>query len=308
MDYKPHFMKTKIILFVLGIIAIYNTQAQTYHPFPDSNAIWVNAYKYYTTTYIYSYGLIGDTVIDLYQYNKLYRLHDSVLTINGAIYEGAIRESGKKVYYRDLACTHDIILYDFNKNANDTIFSVYSTFEINQCLDSTPIYIIISSIDSILINGSYRKVFHFEDDPAIWIEGIGSTVGLLTPIDPGVTGNYKWDLVCFILNDEVLYHNPNFGSCFKSYSGINDYSNTVNVEIEIFPNPIKDIINLDLSRNNEQLKIIHIYNVLGQLVYYREFAGEQRTQITDFKINPSIVYCRVETCSGKIFRKKLIIN
>ncbi len=307
MDYKPHFMKTKIILFVLGIIAIYNTQAQTYHPFPDSNAIWVNAYKYYTTTYIYSYGLIGDTVIDLYQYNKLYRLHDSVLTINGAIYKGAIRESGKKVYYRDLACTHDIILYDFNKNANDTIFSVYSTFEINQCLDSTPIYIIISSIDSILINGSYRKVFHFEDDPAIWIEGIGSTVGLLTPIDPGVTGNYKWDLVCFFQNDELLYHNPNFSSCYMSYSGINDFPNSGSIGIEIFPNPTKEIININLIGNGEQLKNIHIYNLLGQLVYNSKFAGGQKIQISNIKLNLGIFNCVVETYSGKIFTKKLII-
>ena len=253
-------------------------QTTVYHPFPDSNAIWVGHYKNNDTSNIYSFGLIGDTIIDSFQYNKIYVLHDSVLTINGSTYFGAIRENGKKVYYRYMSCTHDVLLYDFTKQINDTIFSVYSDFEITWCLDSTPFFLVINSIDSILINGSYRKVFHFENDTLNWIEGIGSTKGLLEPIPPGVMGNYDWNLVCFFQNDELLYHNQIFGSCFKSNSGIGENFEKRDIEINIFPNPSNGSLTVDFA-NMKNLKEILLQDLLGKIVFRQTINNQRQIKI-----------------------------
>lgn len=112
----------------------------------------------------------------------------------------------------------------------------------------------------------------------------------------------------FFQNDELLYHNQIFGSCFKSNSGINVYSGTGNQGIEIYPNPAKEIINISLSDKEEQLKNIWIYNALGQQVYYCKTNGGQKIQISDIKLNSGLVYCMVETTSGKIFTTKLMVN
>ena len=78
-------MKKLILLNILSLHFIF-LNAQTYYPFPDSNSIWSEATIFYDKTYttFHQFGLIGDTTINLFNYNKLYYLDDTTLNINNS--------------------------------------------------------------------------------------------------------------------------------------------------------------------------------------------------------------------------------
>lgn len=129
--------------------------AQTYHPFPDSSAIWrmeecmdENPFcGFLCGPYCfnrYSVFISGDTLIDSTLYHKLYKgdiLASDTLASN---YTGAIREVNKKVYlYLDSLSANnisnfcktmngldtsilnkDLLLYDFDVAVGDTFFMI----------------------------------------------------------------------------------------------------------------------------------------------------------------------------------------
>ena len=114
------------------------------------------------------YFIEGDTMISGQNYAKIYRYK------NKPEYIGCFRESGKKIYYTGMdyhffETDSEILLYDFTKALGDTVYTLTSSYNT------------IESIDSILIGGSYRNRYYLHDGQQ-WIEGIGSTYGFLYPI------------------------------------------------------------------------------------------------------------------------------
>ena len=172
-------------LFTL-IIVLFATEsrAQEYVPFPLSNAIWSEVFtsKQPDEVETYQFGIEGDTVYNNIQYSKLYLLNDTVYPLSVGRYCGGIQEDDmKRIYIIDCDCVmfptipiiDEVVLYDFSKSIGDTLFvGMYSFYPFS--------YLIIHEIDSVLIDGNYRKRFDFGLEE--WIEGIGSTRGLLSPI------------------------------------------------------------------------------------------------------------------------------
>ncbi|MBA7546059.1 hypothetical protein ES705_38442 [subsurface metagenome] len=84
---------------------------------------------------------------------------------------------------------------------------------------------VVDSINTILINGKYRKQYFLHRQieldvfNEIWIEGIGSLYGVLNSGLAGAIGG-KRELLCFYENDTLKYQNPNYEICFIStYTG-----------------------------------------------------------------------------------------
>lgn len=262
----------KFIFLLIGILVSLWTFSQEYYQFPDSNAIW-NEYSIHienpqNIAYKTRYGIIGDTIIDLKTYSKIYKLiDDTCLNINNTAYFGAIREENKQIF--TITIYHgeqEILLYDFSKNVGDTIYS-------NSPEGYMAYPIIISGIDSIEINdGSYRKRFWLEGVyysflAECWIEGFGSIHGLFSPITAILLNYFEPHLSCFKQNESSLYLN-NF-SCDKCFctlgTSINDF-NGFRDKLQVYPNPFSDQININCESKNEYSEI-RIYNSNGKMIY-----------------------------------------
>jgi hypothetical protein len=252
----------KNILLLIATTLTLSTTAQTsvYHPFPDSNAIWSEEEIDGMGPCVpckYQFRMAGDTIINSIQYHKIYKENDSLLNSPNSIYFGGMREQSMKIYYKFPSCSNEIRLYDFTKSVGDTIQNLFTEFDL---CNPEAICDTIISIDSILIGSNYRKVFNLGGANTKWIEGIGSTYGLLNEVEAVPTCSCSWYLVCFQQNDSVKYLNPNFSTCFPTITGIPNY--IVKNYVNIFPNPVADNLTIETQAN----ATIEIINIQGQTI------------------------------------------
>ncbi len=229
-------MKKILHLTLVLFFSVQLLSAIEYVPFPTRNAQWnvlittsPSEFQYVAGQNLLRYSLQGDTVINNILYNKLCVNNG---TDDNPVYVGigGLREENKVIYYTGLGygrayyrakpqkakeiknCApsinlysdFEVVLYDFNKQVGDTIPWIYS-------------YNIISKIDSVKINGSYRKRYNFEWGNEVIIEGIGSVVnGLLGTLQMEFVtcgGSFSVEHVCFSQNGKTLYLNPKFTDC-----------------------------------------------------------------------------------------------
>ncbi|MFW9989179.1 MAG: T9SS type A sorting domain-containing protein [Candidatus Odinarchaeota archaeon] len=201
-----------LLITLLQIVLL----AQEYYPFDTSNVVW-NELKessmgdtYPPNKIIETFYISGDTIIDNHRFHRIF-----IDGFNYSTYVGSFREENKKVYYIGVdyfgfESDSVVLLYDFSKHINDTIYT------------GTWHRVVIEDIDSILVGNAYRKKYHM-DDGQCWIEGIGSTFGFLFPMTDIPTMYWKSELICYKHNDSLLYLNPDYLDCFteKKYSIIN---------------------------------------------------------------------------------------
>jgi len=126
--------------------------------FPESDAIWsIKSDDLLVGGDIYKggvwyYGLSGDTIIGDKSYNKFYLLNDTTLNIDSKdIYVGGFRQEGKKVWFRpnsnffslsyedDPPYPDETILYDFSKNAGDTIWQLVLARRLQSDTEAIPV-------------------------------------------------------------------------------------------------------------------------------------------------------------------------
>lgn len=189
----------------------------------------------------------------------------------------------------------EILLYDFGLAVGDSFaITLYDT-------------IIVESIDTVLINNDTLKRFNFDTssssvcpdnpDDYHWIEGIGSNLGYfpyancfesggksLCFYEYFYTGNYPY-------LDSVAYYEPNNGYCWYLHLGVNELN--VDIDFEISPNPVIDVLDISSSVN---VTSIEIYNSLGEVVDRRSYNGlsvsydasELKTGIYFIKINQKV--------------------
>ena len=197
-------MKYLIMIFILILTLISSLRSQNYFPFPKEDVNW-NVYflsscddDIQPTAYLIRYTIHGDTSINEIMYNKLCIESGDIL--NPKITSiGGIRELDKKIYFNGQnpigeSPYEEVLLYDFTKLVGDTIkHDSYGQY-----------YSVIEDIDSILIDGSYRKRYKvnisgFFQNPDYIVEGIGSIKnGLLGHITTIPTcGHHYWEHICF---------------------------------------------------------------------------------------------------------------
>ena len=173
-----------------------------------------------------------------------------------------LREENQKVFvYNSYG---ERLLYDYSLNIGDTFACSY---------DLSMKVISIDTLD-ILINGQRCRKWSFAyywegdttnlftmSDGVEWIEGLGSTKGLLfydvasTLIAGG--GYMNGRLRCYEYEEDLIYHMESSDDCENHLLGIG----TVDKEsLLLYPNPTKENITL------ETMEDIFIYNSLGQVV------------------------------------------
>ena len=200
------------------------------------------------------YKFKGDTILGVYHYKKLCGADSSMTNWS---YEYAMREDSSKKVFLYSNIINDMLFYDFSLNVGDT----FST-NLNGC----SFQMVVDSVDSVmLLSGEIRKRLFLSHDT--WIEGIGSIAGLT------YVGLYFCyfdiypELICFIENDTLKYHNSYYPTCYYSSLSINEIRNGQNTML-IFPNPFQDNLNIN---SKESIKGIEIYTYDGKRIYSESF-------------------------------------
>ena len=138
--------------------------------------------------YEYEYFIQGDTLIDGEAYKKLYTIDEAMYKMTEPVYCGALREEGSKVYFVRFNHENVEFLYDFDLPVGERMyFGERAAVAVNR--------------DAITVKGIERKRVKVEEQhtssnsewygtglTGYWVEGIGSTSGLLESVmfDTGI--------------------------------------------------------------------------------------------------------------------------
>ncbi len=254
---------TYLIVFAAAVIKIGN--AQVYVQMPVENAIWSEYYLVYDNInpQIYPYYIIenGDTMINNLTYHKIVMSNDTVIDFSEDSYTGCFREDiNEAVYFLPKDSINEVLMYDFSKQVGDTVIIPASPLWKYETLT-----LIIYKIDSVEIQGNFRKVIHFTEwitSELCWIEGIGSNMGLLYNFYSYGIGEGP-ELNCLTLDDIFIYQNPEswLSDCFV-FTEVEDQK-YIESEMEIFPNPATSFITIKINEGIPIEEAI-IYNHLGQ--------------------------------------------
>lgn len=279
--------RLRIVLYSLCLLAGNVGICQTYHAFPDSNAIWNTVGKNFLSCRKYEirFGINGDTLIGSNLYSKVYRLYDTLASSPESEYFGAIREDADKKVYLDLPEWPEQLLYDFGAEAGDTICyllggylmagEIYFQQDVNQ--------MIVLSIDSVLLyNNEYRKRWNLDGTDNYWVEGIGSTtwVGLIDPfISISITNGDWYSFTCFKQNDEVVFLENELcpGDCFCSpdASGEPEQGQSPDENISVIVNHSTGEIEIKVLDDGLPLDLIMV-NQNGGIVFQESIQENSR--------------------------------
>jgi hypothetical protein len=267
-------MKRLTVLFLLLIISTQANAQQHELPFPDSNAIWImktylppdpadplqwssTCYgQYFSHDTSHISGMVYQNLyIDYNQSGFDFMYEDDM---SSYIQLGRYRVDGQKVYYQNLISGaasilydcytgyhggsmefDEFLLYDFGLTVGDTFELVPNTF------------LILETIDSTLINGTYYRKFNFTGNTSyFWIEGIGSNLGFFPFVD--LVEVYV-DLSCFYEDEYNFIYYPNGVTC-------GDLSTE-----EIQTEPIKKVVKIvdimgRITQEKPNTLLFYIYN------------------------------------------------
>ena len=233
-------------------------QAQEYLPLAQKGNEWHTFETGVWQINNYVNWCSGDTLIEDVRYMKI------MGTVNDSypIFYTLLREEDGKVWKRYSIAHPETLLYDFTASVGDTL-------RIGDFAEE----IVLDSISVVQIGDVDRRKFWFglEYDglgnpraKETWVEGIGSDYGLLW------TGYFNvidgWHcLLCFHQNGELVWENPEYGTC--TYDAIEENKDS---EITVYPNPGNNTLNIRTALQNAR---IEIYDIAGKLVYNQEITG-----------------------------------
>lgn len=302
----------KLLTFMVGIVFCLNTVvAQEYVPFYMDNARWVmkrtmpvlGAYDNYDYWEVYT---LNDTIIENLVYHKvatrnlcIYRTtgygDDRTLELHTDIYSdefilGGIREEDKMVYFRRFDTnpdssllqfqvtsfdnSEDYLLYDFNAEVGDTIN--YKTIEFTTAIDgdtsyhSKSYFSIVKKINERIDKPkeyivSNSAAYLFPDETTVITEGIGSDYGIFGSYD-----SYLTQLICFTVDGETVKYGLQCDPCMEVSSSI-DQNNKV--DIEFFPNPVKEILQIKVN-SNSAVRSVMVLNSRGDVLSKNIVSGD----------------------------------
>ena len=295
--------------FLILTLVAFETNSQTYHPFPDSNIVWIQRDWYIdfainppcTITNDYDLFISGDTIIGSYTYRKLYSSGHIYASCPppgwyySAAYWGAFRQDvpNKKVYLFKNGV--DTLAYDFNLNVGDTLPP--------SCLEGSE-YNFVQSIDTVLIGSQYHKRFWLTSfgigatNYAELVEGIGTSQGVFIRMQPPFErGN---ELFCVLINNIPVY--PDTSGCAPmSINQIQENPST----FTIIPNPFSFSATLQTSKDFSN-SVFMIFNTLGKKVK-QQIINDSTSIINRDELFAGICFFQIMNNKGQTATGKIIM-
>lgn len=308
-------MKKFLLLIVTLFTLTANSQTSVYHPFPDSNAVWnIDSYQncglgFDYWQHLYSIIISGDTTISNVIYHKL-EVPIEVIISNGmclasgtwtmpGYYLGSIRQdtSIRKVFFVPPLDSIEQLLYDFNMQVGDTVKGFTGSF-IGQAD-------IVQSIDSVLVGSDYRKRWIIAPCYGIYfIEGIGSTYGLIEKSPGCATDQNSYLITCFKQNSISLY--PDTVTTCNLITGVKNilykpFFTTIS------PNPFHTLSLLEVSSEFETAEL-KIYNTLGMLLKEERILHQKSIMLNRDKLSNGIYFLQLTNENGETIIEKFMVE
>ena len=325
-------LSRKLFFCFISIFALTQLSSQDqWLSFPLENTSWSTHYyhigeqvfwmPYHTTTFHFE----GDTVINGILYNKLYANTDTTDTGNQMLevdeYRGAFHQNSDHVVFIPKGEFDIDTLYDYRLSVGDTMAMISQLPDVECPPWEDCVAIRLVSIDSIaLVDGQLRKRFNFgvfEGENSLghshsWIEGVGSTLGLLNdPTDVlwlyyDTQSAHPWrQLLCFESNGEILYVGDQFnGTCNRIRGRVVSNQDLEVAQFNIFPNPCSSTLIIENSKRNAQA-YFKLMNLEGALVGSGIVNSSTETEIdmSDFQTG---VYVLVIMSGGHIYTERIV--
>lgn len=310
------------IVIMLAVSAQLTAQEYQYVPFPDSGVVWSEIFYNYNEdsedkTRRENFAVNGeDTIINNIVYSKLYLFFDTIFNKDAATCIGGIREDSlRRIYFNgeqihflkpNIECAdenNEIKLFDFGLQVGDTIWSLNSLHPTNG--------LIVSSIDTLLFGNTLRRRINFlqfsKNNPVwdfSWIEGIGSTRGLLyisdtTPYD------HLNHLICFKQNGNQLFLHPSYNDCSLAATGLTEQ--TLETKVILYPNPITNN-EVRITFNGLSIESISIFNEFGCFITSADVKGLENTIIPLPNITSGVYFYVAYSKYGKVSSGKFMVK
>lgn len=279
----------KVLLLILLLTSTLITKSQI--SMLDSNFVWANQWCCYFDSLNcgVAYNSVGgDTLYNGKVYKKIYG------GLNNTGYTSYfLREDSGFVYNG-----HEEVYYNFHLQVGDTF-----TFPPSSMMPY--LEVIVDSVTTEFIFGQTRKVIKFDFLNMDWIEGVGSTTGLL------YGDLWYWDcnqyLNCFYDGTDT-YLGEGFDSCYiyNGTIGINSFSKTS--ELNIYPNPTNGSINVKITTAKKNFKI-YVLNSLGLIVKQIENLNTTNNiEINVEDLYSGIYFLQLHFDDKTVVTKKIIVQ
>ncbi len=276
--------KISYFISVLLFVSI-NSSAQS---LIDTNKIWTVPDNFGTCSIFF---FDGDTLFNNITYKKLYTASDS--TLLGRYYNAALREdTNKRIFVYNIP--NEYLLYDFSLKAGDSVLVSWP---------SSLMY--VYSVDTlVLLNGeTRRRLLMVNSFQEYWIEGIGSSNGLMNVDFYNHASDIYVELNCFFENDTLKYHGlPNL-YCYSGLAGINKISSYNTYTIH--PNPFTEYTFLEFGSPLKDGKL-KIFDCKGNLVETVSNVSGKNLKIDRGELKSGLYFFSITDKSG-IIRGKLLI-
>ena len=204
-------MKTKLFLFSLLVLCTI-VQAQASEPTFSKKSSWnIITTNLMDSTFlkIDTYTIGGDTLIEGKNYSKIYK--------NNKFYNALRETEDNKIYlYRHNEFpTGEYLTYDFDWYPNKPLYIQYPNS--GGGIDSGAVVVLGSSIDSIqLLDGKFYQYVNIGGTsfgPKLLIRNIGDNFYPFGPFEFPTNGD-QYALLCFYIDNRLVYSNPYFNYCF----------------------------------------------------------------------------------------------
>jgi len=236
----------------------------------------------------------GDTLINDLVYKKVLQADDSLHAdwyVKEIIREDA---ANQKVYLYDNYSNEDLLLYDFSLEQGDSILT--GNGESYAKVDTIIYEPFGNSTDTL-------KQIYFAWGGR-WIEGIGSLWGVLEGLNAFYMTGAITKLVCYFENGILVYHNPDFETCFPDNTtvSISKFGNKKN--IEIFPNPAIDKITI--YSQSSRISEVEIYDLTGTCLYRKLNIETNRIDLNTDNLPKGLYILKIRDERDTISRKIVI--
>jgi hypothetical protein len=175
-------------------------------------------------------------------YSKIYSESGCNVSLDGYIRE----DTSKKVYFRGKGSGNDVLLYNFNISAGDSVTVNYSLSDTSR---KSTYYVDSVGYDTVLGNSifpnydwpplSFRKLYRLKyySVAFYWAEGIGHMGGPLSTCGPGCIGAY----------DEILDFSSTGLNCPRLCVNSLERHSSPDCPVATFANPSNSMVQISIS-------------------------------------------------------------
>lgn len=237
----------------------------------------------------------GDSLIYRTLYKRMFRSDDS--THSQWISYGFMREDSlQRVYAYAVPNRYfpagEVLLYDFNLKKGDSISMGKGH------------YLPVDSVGYITLENKPYKIIYMAHASIKWIEGIGSTMGILWGIPIMFLDGLDRYLVCYSENDSLIYHNQNYNSCYVNHIALGiQLPNVQNISIRL-TNDNNEVF-LVFSGALDSYKKLSLYDITGKVLYRGNF-NSTRINLSELKL-PSGIYVFEAVIKNQRYCGKVIL-